>query len=84
MVHGVPVHFFRSHEIRELAEAAGLETLEMSGCEGLSTGYEEETNELARSQEAWDRWVSLVLDTATDPTIVDGAGHILYIGQKPA
>lgn len=82
-VHGVPVHFFRSDEIRELAEAAGLETVEMAECEGLSTGYEEETNALAQDKEAWDRWFNLVIETTSDASLVDGAGHILYIGRKP-
>lgn len=82
-VNGVPLHFFRSDEIRELAEAAGLETVEMAGCEGLSTGYEEETNALAQDKEAWNQWLSLVIETASDASVVDGAGHILYIGRKP-
>jgi SAM-dependent methyltransferase len=82
-VGGVPVHFFRADEIRNFAEANGLVTLEMSGCEGLSSGLKEETNTLAENDVAWKRWVDLVLRTASDPSIVDHADHILYLGRRP-
>ena len=39
-------HFFRAQEVRTLAESCGLDTLEMAGCEGLSTGLWEATNAL--------------------------------------
>ena len=84
LVQGVPVHFYRADEIRSLAEDGGLETLEMSGCEGLSSGLEEETNSLAQDEVAWKRWVDLILSTASNASIVDQAGHILYVGRKPA
>ena len=74
-------HFFRASELRKLAESCGLITLEMVGCEGLSTGLFEATNTVAEDPAKWERWVELVLETATEPAIVDMAAHILYIGQ---
>jgi len=74
-------HFFRASELRQLAESCGLTTLEMVGCEGLSTGLPEATNTVAEDPAKWERWVDLVLETATEPAIVDMAAHILYIGQ---
>lgn len=53
----------------------------MVGCEGLSTGLFEATNTVAEDPAKWERWVELVLETATEPAIVDMAAHILYIGQ---
>ncbi|MCY3720614.1 MAG: class I SAM-dependent methyltransferase [Candidatus Poribacteria bacterium] len=74
-------HFFRASELQHLAESCGLITLEMVGCEGLSTGLPEATNTVAEDPAKWERWVELVLETATEPAIVDMAAHILYIGQ---
>ena len=74
------MHFFRAFELQRLAESCGLTTLEMVGCEGLSTGLPEATNTVAEDPTKWERWVELVLETATEPAIVDMAAHILYIG----
>ena len=74
-------HFFRASELQQLAESCGLTTLEMVGCEGLSTGLFEATNTVAEDPIKWKRWVKLVLETATEPAVVDLASHILYIGQ---
>jgi hypothetical protein len=53
----------------------------MVGCEGLSTGLSTATNKMAEDPAKWKRWVELVLETATEPAIVDMAAHILYIGR---
>ena len=74
-------HFFRASELQQLAESCGLTTLEMVGCEGLSTGLSAATNAVAEDPAKWERWIELVLDTATEPAIVDMAAHILYIGR---
>ena len=81
LVGGSLWHFFRASELRQLAELCGLTTLEMVGCEGLSTGLSTATNTVAEDPAKWERWVELVLETATEPAIVDMAAHILYIGR---
>jgi len=81
LVRGSLWHFFRASELQQLAESCGLITLEMVGCEGLSTGLFEATNTVAEDPAKWERWVELVLETATEPAIVDMAAHILYIGR---
>ncbi len=77
-------HFFRSEELRQLAESYGLMTLEMAGCEGLSTGLTEATNLLGQHEARWKVWQELVLKTSIEPAVVDMAEHILYIGQVPS
>ena len=77
-------HFFRADEIRQLAESHGLETVEMAGCQGLSTGLIEATNALAQDEAKWKVWVDLLLRTSTEPAVVDMAEHILYVGRVPA
>ena len=75
-------HWFRAAELRSLAETCGLKTLVMAGCQGLSTSLFEATNKLAEEPAKWEIWHKLLLDTSTDPAIVDMAEHILYIGRK--
>jgi SAM-dependent methyltransferase len=80
---GTVWHFFRAAELCHLAEAHGLETVEMAGCQGLSTGLVEATNLLAQDEAKWRVWTDLLVKTATAPAVVDMAEHILYIGRKP-
>jgi hypothetical protein len=79
----VTCHFFRAGEIEQLAESCGLTTVAMAGCEGISNSLNEATNLIAEDEAKWKRWVDLVLETSTEPAVVDAASHILYIGQKP-
>ncbi|MBN1977342.1 MAG: class I SAM-dependent methyltransferase [Anaerolineae bacterium] len=76
-------HFFRADELRQLAESHGLETVEMAGCQGLSTGLIEATNALAQDEARWQVWIDLLLRTLTESAVVDMAEHILYIGRVP-
>lgn len=80
---GTVWHFFRADELRQLAESCGLTTLEMAGCEGLSTGLAEATNLLGQDEAKWKCWEELVLETSAEPAVVDMAEHILYLGRAP-
>ena len=82
-VGGMLWHFFRADELRQLAESCGLASLEMAGCEGLSSGLPKATNALAEDQSKWRVWFELLLNTCTEPAIVDTAEHVLYIGRAP-
>ena len=81
-VGGVPHHFFRMAELRRLAEGHGLKTLVMAGGEGLSDGLPEATNAMAEDPEKWACWKQIVMDTSTDPAVVDLSGHMLHVGRK--
>jgi ubiquinone/menaquinone biosynthesis C-methylase UbiE len=81
-VGGLPTHFFRAGEIRESAEDAGLTTVEMAGCEGLSTELVEATDRLGEDTPEWEAWLRLILETSTDPAVVDTSGHMLYVGRR--
>ena len=82
-ISSVKGHFFRAREIRTLAESCGLDTLEMAGCEGMSTGMWEATNALQDTNK-WRNWLNLVIETSNQPAIVDFAEHILYVGSVRA
>jgi ubiquinone/menaquinone biosynthesis C-methylase UbiE len=79
---GMVWHFFRAEEIRQCAESCGLETIEMAGCQGLSTGLEDATNRLAEDRAKWKLWLDVVVRTSAEPAVVDMAEHILYVGRK--
>jgi ubiquinone/menaquinone biosynthesis C-methylase UbiE len=76
-----PWHFYRAEELKNWAESAGLETLEIVGCEGLGAGVEEAVNALEEQPEVWEKWVDLSIETANEPSVADLAEHILYIGR---
>ena len=83
LVHGNVWHFFRADELWTLGESCGLTTLEIAGCEGLSTGLAEATNRCAEDPERWRWWMDWILATATEPAVADMAEHILYVGRAP-
>jgi 2-polyprenyl-3-methyl-5-hydroxy-6-metoxy-1,4-benzoquinol methylase len=75
-------HWFTAADLRRLAESCGLQTITMAGCQGLSVSLIEATNRLAEEPEKWQRWLDLLLQTSTDPAVVEMAEHLLYIGRK--
>ncbi len=79
---GMDWHFFRAQELADLAESCGLAILEMAGCQGLSAGLPEATNSVAGDQQQWNRWMDILLSTASEPAVADMSEHILYIGRK--
>jgi len=83
-VTGTEWHFFRADELRALAESCGLVTIEMAGCQGLSSNLVEATNRAAEDEAKWERWKELVIETSTEPALVDVSEHMLYIGRAPA
>ena len=83
LVGGMHWHFYRADELCSLAEEAGLETVDMLGCQSLSTGMPEATIDLAKNDVAWRRWRELLWRMAREPAVVDMAEHILYVGRVP-
>ena len=75
-------HWYTAADLRGLAESHGLTTLIMAGCQGLSSSLIEATNHLAEDPVKWRRWLDLLLQTSTDPAVVEMAEHILYVGRK--
>lgn len=76
--------FCTPRELKDLAEAHGLQTLEMAACEGLSSHHREATNRLHRNRAAWRIWMDFVLKTSNEPSIIGSSEHFLYIGKKKA
>jgi S-adenosylmethionine-dependent methyltransferase len=79
---GMLWHFYRAAELKTEAEACGLSTLDMAGCEGLSSSLWDATNLLAQDEAKWKVWIDTILRTCTEPAVVDTSEHILWIGRK--
>ena len=76
--------FCTPQQLKDLAEAHGLRTLEMAACEGLSSHHREATNRLHRNRAAWRTWMGFILKTSNEPSIIGSSEHFLYIGRKNA
>jgi SAM-dependent methyltransferase len=74
--------FCTPEKLRKLAEEHGLRTLDMVGCEGISSHQKEATERLRKNKEAWKVWMDLLIRTSNEPSIIGSSEHILYIGQK--
>ncbi|MBL8026358.1 MAG: class I SAM-dependent methyltransferase [Fibrobacteres bacterium] len=48
-------HFYRAEELKRQAEQCGLVTLDMAGCQGVSSNLEDATNQLSNDPEKWKR-----------------------------
>lgn len=54
----------------------------MAGTQELSDGLIAKTNDLFEDEEKWRIWEKLIMETSTDPTVVDMSSHMLYSGRK--
>lgn len=75
-------YFFLPNELKEMFENNGVQTLTLATCEGLSAHLEEATNILHRDKKRWRRWLKILFQTCTDPSIVGIGNHLLYVGRK--
>jgi 2-polyprenyl-3-methyl-5-hydroxy-6-metoxy-1,4-benzoquinol methylase len=75
-------YFFLPHELRELFEKNGVQTLDMATCEGLSSHLQEATNAIYNDPAKWERWLEILLKSCTDPSILGIGEHLLYVGKK--
>lgn len=73
-------YFAHPAEIKPLFEQAGMESLDLIGCEGVVSMIEDKVNEL--QGEAWEQWVELNYRLGKDPCLQGAAEHLLYVGKK--
>lgn len=77
-------HFFRPEELQAAAEAAGLRTVELRACEGLSANLGAATNALREHEDGrWEEWLRVLDATAFDPAVIATSEHFLYVGRAP-
>lgn len=74
------VYLAHPTEIVPAMEAAGFDTLDLIGCEGVISMIREKVNEL--TGDAWATWIDLNYMLAKDPSNHGAAEHLLYVGEK--
>ncbi len=75
-------YFAHPTEVIPLMETCGFTTLDLIGCEGITSMIEDQLNEAA--DDVWEAWVDLNYRLGRDPYTHGGAEHLLYVGRKPA
>jgi hypothetical protein len=72
-------------EVAPFMERHGFQTLELLADTGFATEQAPDLQELAASDpEAYEMMMELILDTASDPSLLGSSIHILYVGQRGA
>lgn len=73
-------YFAHPQEIAPLHEEAGFETLALAAVEPAISAHDESYNDL---QEPWrSRWLDVLEQISTEPSILGASRHLLYIGRK--
>lgn len=72
--------YLRPDELRRLFQGNGFRTHALAAAEGFAAFMEDAVNRLSDPQ--YDAWLSLIVETCTDPTLLGGAAHIIYVGRK--
>jgi SAM-dependent methyltransferase len=68
------------NEVQPFVESFGFKKRTVLGVEGLSTLIDEKLNAL--QGEAWEAWVALNYQVATDPSLHGASDHLLCIAEK--
>jgi ubiquinone/menaquinone biosynthesis C-methylase UbiE len=73
-------YFMHPSAVKPLMEGAGFHTRRISAVEGPVAANEARINQLPDAE--FDRWVDLVYELGTDPTMWGATEHLLYVGTK--
>ncbi len=74
-------YFAHPSEVEPLLRTADLEVLGVYAAEGFVSMIDGALNEL--EGEAWDAWVPLNSELASDPTLLSGAEHLVALARRP-
>ncbi len=70
-------------EIQPYFAQFGLDQITLLASEGIAVGIQEAVAQIADTDPAlYERVIDLILDTASDPSILGLCSHLLYIGRK--
>jgi ubiquinone/menaquinone biosynthesis C-methylase UbiE len=73
----------RPKDIAPFMEQYGLKTLEVLADTGFAASLGRELQELAGSDpQAYQKAMALIIDTASDPSLLGASVHLLYVGLK--
>ena len=71
-------------EIRPFMEQYGFESLELIGSTSVGGLLDTKASEYWQEQgeEVYQKFINMMIETATDPSILGVSSHLLYIGRK--
>jgi ubiquinone/menaquinone biosynthesis C-methylase UbiE len=73
----------RPQNLAPFMEQYGLKTLELLADTGFAAPLAQELQELAQSDpQTYQKAMSLIIDTASDPSLLGASIHLLYVGLK--
>lgn len=75
-------HMFRAGELRSWLERAGLQVLDMSASDCLSTVWEEKLNEIRKDAEKWNELLRMELIACAEAGALDMGMHIIAVVRK--
>ena len=78
-----PCRLFRSAELTDLMDRAGLEMIAMSSSHWLSLGHPETVAALLDDPATHDRFFDWEAQLCAEPGAIDGGKHILFAATKP-
>jgi ubiquinone/menaquinone biosynthesis C-methylase UbiE len=75
----------RPQAVAPFLEQYGLTTVELLADTGFAAAHARELEELRTSDPTtYERVMEIIIDTASDPSLLGGSIHLLYVGQKRA
>ena len=77
-------YYFGVEEIRPFMEQYGFESLELIGSTSVGGLLDTKASEywLEQGEEVYQKFINMMIETATDPSILGVSSHLLYIGRK--
>lgn len=75
-------HFFLPEELLKEFDNQDVEILELAGLEGLSSHHVMATNEIYKDPEKWDKWIKMIIETSTHPSLIGSSEHFLLVCRK--
>ncbi|WIV21307.1 methyltransferase domain-containing protein [Paenibacillus polygoni] len=78
------VYYYGVEEIQPFMESNGFSTIELIGSTSIGGLLDANAQEYWKEQgeEAYQRVISMMIQTAADPSILGLSSHLLYIGRK--
>jgi hypothetical protein len=73
----------RPDQIAPFFEGLGLQPLAVVSSEGITIGMQTVLPDLLADEAFFEQVLPTIVRTASDPSILGLANHLLYVGQKP-
>ena len=76
-------HMFRSKELREFLESHGLQVIDMSASNALTSVYGAQLDLIRQDRNKWIQVINMELEACREPGYLDGGTHLIAVARKP-